>query len=364
MATALVNGLGGSAGFGEGVLNRNDDGSIDREGQYDAFYAWLRNPEAYKPGNLMWKHGMTDGMWARTEMTDEERLQIAPSLELRGGASVDHIGGIAEDRVEGTELDVDGITNLSGFGELSLRPLPWLVANAGARGVYGSSFGGVGLWKAGLAVFPWPSGELNVRHTRNYRQPTIRERNLPFPVANPNLRPELSDVTEIGFSQRLSFVALKLTGFRSASQDLIRTFGVFPSAEVVNVARAEIWGLEGSAEVQAGPTRTTLNSLVMDVGRFTRQNPSQIYGLVFELELGRFRSELTGQLLRELYDRDDRRDRIGDVLLTSLALRYAFRHPSLDVALLLRNLLDVDQEVLLGYPLPGINGLISLTARM
>lgn len=48
--------VGARLSIAAGWLNhRNEDGSIDREQQFDNFYRWIRETDVVKPGNLMWK---------------------------------------------------------------------------------------------------------------------------------------------------------------------------------------------------------------------------------------------------------------------------------------------------------------------
>jgi cytochrome c oxidase subunit 2 len=65
-----------------GWLNhRAGDGSVDRERQYDNFYRWIRQTDAIKPGNLMWRAGGGGIGEMKEPLTDEEIRKISLYLQ-------------------------------------------------------------------------------------------------------------------------------------------------------------------------------------------------------------------------------------------------------------------------------------------
>ncbi len=61
-------------------------------------------------------------------------------------------------------------------------------------------------------------------------------------------RPQAGVRAQRGLRRRLTFGALRArcSGYRTEAQDLIKYFGVWPSAEVVNIDHIVIWGVEGA----------------------------------------------------------------------------------------------------------------------
>ena len=298
------------------------------------------------------------------------RLHRVASLLL--GLAAEGIDGRVEDRIAGERSDVRALADVAFYNQLTVRPLPTLNFVLGSRGLLSSEYGFVPLYKAGVR---WDAGFgffLHGRVARNFRQPTIRERYLPYPVANPDLKPEYATNTDAGIGYLSAHLELEATAYRSEARDLIKYFGAWPAAEVVNIDHIVIRGLEGRVRVRRlGPVSTTLSAAWQDVGRYTRQNPDAKVDFMVEAahEFGPhfLAAELTGEWVHGLYMADYERQPIPNVFVMDVAVRYRWskrvsgeRLHALEPYILLRNFLDRQYAYVAGYTMPGFNVFVGL----
>ncbi|MCL2012318.1 MAG: TonB-dependent receptor [Cystobacterineae bacterium] len=122
------------------------------------------------------------------------------------------------------------------------KPLP-LRAIAGGRfqHVAGQNFG---LGKAELYYAPLQWLEAYARYFQNFRSPTLSERYLAMPVANPNLKVERSNTADLGLNLQSPLGHFKLAGFLTKAQNLIALSGAPPALSRENVERLTVPGLE------------------------------------------------------------------------------------------------------------------------
>jgi len=296
-------------------------------------------------------------------------LKLHPTTELLLGVAAEHLNGDVENRVTGERSLVKGLTDAALYHQLTFRPVESLSLVVGARELYSSRYGLVVLYKGGVRWNLVEGLSVRTRVVRNFRQPTIRELYLPFPTANPELKPEYALNWDFGATYVSEHLEVSCSGYRTEAENLIKYFGVWPSAEVVNIDRVVIWGLEGRVGVRGlGPVSVSVTGDWQDVGRYTRQNPdtkinfsvdaSQEFGAHF---VG---GALSGEWVHGLYMADYARQRIPDVFVIDLALRYRYtpasRGLTLEPYLLLRNLLDRRYAYVEGYSMPGFNVLVGL----
>jgi outer membrane cobalamin receptor len=294
----------------------------------------------------------------------ELELKLHPAAELLLGLGGEHVGGEVVDRISGERPEIEGLTDVSFYNQLTVRPLDGLGLVLGTRELYSTRYGFVFLFKGGARWRIVDGLSLHTRVARNFRQPTLRELYLPFPTANPNLRPEVSLNWDFGASWASEHVEVSCSGYRSEAEDLIKYFGAWPSAEVVNLDHVVVWGVEGQVALRRlGPVSAQVTGSWQDVGRYTRQNPNAKLNFTLEAEhafgdhfVG---ASLSGELVHGLYMADYARRPIGDVFAVDLALRYRHgwdaRGLTLEPYVLLRNLLDRRYAYVEGYPMPGFN---------
>ena len=298
-------------------------------------------------------------------------LELKPhrATDVLLGLGAEHVDGVVENRISGERPAVRAHTDASVYGQLDLRPLERLVLMLGGRALYSTSFGPVFLYKGGVRWNIHDGWYAHTRLARNFRQPTIRELYLPFPTANPNLRPEYSLNWDFGVGYGSEHLEVSCSGYRTEAVDLIKYFGAWPSAEVVNIGHVVIWGVEAMVAVKRlGPVSVLLTGDWQDVGRYTRQNPNAKVN--FTLDIGQafghhfVGGSVNGEWVHGLFMADYARQPIGDVFVMDLSLRYRYtsreRALTLEPYVLLRNLLDRRYAYVEGYPMPGFNVLAGL----
>jgi outer membrane cobalamin receptor len=315
------------------------------------------------------RHELYDG-FRSLDVTDgailEENWRPHRTVELLGGLSLDHVDGKVSNRISGEVQKVSALFTAAPYQQVSFRPFRRWLLTAGAREVISPTYGFVFLWKAGSTLALWRGARLRARYATNFRQPTIRERYLPYPVANPGLRPERSASLEGGLSQRVGrHLEGELTVFRTDAQDLIKTFGNWPAAEVVNIDRVVFWGVEALVRLRAvGPFSFTFGGTALRVGRYTKQNPSAKLDGSLSFDRGPVHAALTGQWVSGLTMNDYGRDPIGDVFFLDLEGRYRLPRFHVDVFLILRNLTNRENAFLAGYPLPRFHAFGGLEVHL
>jgi outer membrane cobalamin receptor len=315
-------------------------------------------------------HRLYDGFYSRDYVGGaigelDLRLHRAASLLL--GLAAEGVDGRVENRITGERPDVRGLADVAFYNQATLRPLPSLNIVLGTRGLLSSEYGFVPLYKAGVR---WDAGQgffVHARVARNFRQPTLRERYLPYPVANPDLKPEYATNTDAGVGYLSSYLELAATAYRTDARDLIRYFGSWPAAEVVNIDHIVIRGVEGRVRLRRlGPVSVMLSGAWQDVGRYTRQNPDAKVDFMVEAvrEFGPhfLAANLTGEWVHGLYMGDYLRQPIPNVFVMDFAVRYRYgrrasgeRGHALEPYIMLRNFLDRQYAYVAGYTMPGFN---------
>ncbi len=317
-------------------------------------------------------HRLYDGFYSRdttTGGTGELELRPLQALRVLVGLAGERVAGTVEDRITGERPEVQDLSDASLYGQLVFQPAPELTLSAGARGLYSDRYGAILLYKGGVR---WDVGHgfyVHGRLSRNFRQPTLRELYLPYPIANPDLQPEYALNSDLGAGFLSRLVDVTVTAYRTDARDMIKYFGAWPAAEVVNIDHVVIAGVEGRVSVkQVGPLSFSLAGDWQDVGRYTRQNPDAKVNLSVEAShtvgAHHVRGNLTAEWVHGLYMADYGRQPIDDVFVMDLALGY--RHSSttrgvtIEPYLLVRNLLDRRYAYVRDYPMPGCNVLAGL----
>jgi outer membrane cobalamin receptor len=299
------------------------------------------------------------------------RLHRVASLLV--GASGEGIDGSIENRVTGDNPAVAGWADASAYGQVTLRPGAGLDVVAGSRALCSSKYGAVGLYKAGAR---WDIGRgfwLQSRVARNFRQPTIRELYLPYPTANPDLKPEYSLNADLGGGYASEHIEISCSVYRTQARNLIRYFGSWPGpTTVVNIDHIVIPGVEGRLALKRlGPLSASVSADWQDVGRYTRQNPDGKVNFIVEAAHAwgphTLAGSVSGEWVHGLYMADYSRQPISDVFFMDLAVRYRYQKTAnrqtthtIEPYLLLRNLLDHQYAYVAGYVMPGFNVLAGL----
>ncbi len=320
-------------------------------------------------------HRLYDSFYSRDTVAGvigEADVRLHPLATLLLGVAAEGVDGMVEDRATGESPDVSGLADLSAYGQATVRPLPRVSVVLGARALTSTKYGFVPLYKTGAY---WDIGHgfsVRGRISRNFRQPTIRELYLPYPTANPDLQPEYALNSDLGAGYLSQHFEISASVYQTSARNLIKYFGAWPSAEVVNVDHFVVRGVEGRVAVKGvGPLSASITGDWQDVGRYTRQNPEAKVNFLIEAahELGQhaLRGSLSGEWVHGLYMADYGHHPIADVFVMDLAFRYRFQRlaqgqpsTSFEPYLLLRNFLDRRYAYVENYTMPGFNILAGL----
>lgn len=306
----------------------------------------------------------------------EADMRLHPMASLLLGVDAEGIDGMVENRATGERPNIRGLANLSAYGQATLRPLPRVSVVIGSRTLTSTKYGFIPLYKAGAH---WDIGRgfsVHGRISRNFRQPTIRELYLPYPIANPDLQPEVAVNSDVGAGYASDHFEISCSVYETSAHNIIKYFGVWPSAEVVNIDHFVVRGVEGRVAVRRlGPVSASVSGDWQDVGRYTRQNPDAKVNFLLEAahEFGTdtLGGNLSGEWVHGLYMADYSRSPIPDVFVMDLAFRYRHMRSvqgqtsvSIEPYLLLRNFLDRRYAYVDRYTMPGFNLLAGLKIEL
>lgn len=289
-------------------------------------------------------------------------------LRVRGGVDLQGVDGMVEDRAVGERTEMTGDVTVAAYAQVTWKPVRPLTLVLGGRELYSDRYGLVHLYKVGGGWRFSDWGAFRTRVARNYRQPTLRELYLPYPVANPDLVPETALNWDAGFSGEWGLLSVEVSAFRTQADNMIKYFGSWPSAEVVNIDHMVFWGVEGEFQLrELGPVSLRGAACWQDVGRYTRQNPeAKVNAAVsYDAKGGphEFHAELSAEWVHGLYMGNYRRDPLDDVWFMDFTMRYRHRTESamaLEPYLTIRNLLDQRTAYVAGYVMPGLNAMMGL----
>lgn len=231
---------------------------------------------------------------------------------------------------------------------------------AGLRGVWNERYGLRAYPRFGAVVRPWSGAEFHARAAWNYRDPTLSEWFLPFPVANPDLRPERSTTAELGFRQSVRGVgSVAVTGYLTRATDWIRTFGAFPSITSMNVNDVTVAGVEFRARLDLlAPVHLQVSGMLNDNGTYTRQNPSRTVQTLVELQLPRLAAEVRYEHVGGLYQDDYALRPLDDIHRVSVRVTGSFVGGALRPFVLVDNVLDQRYAYVYDYVMPGVTALV------
>jgi outer membrane cobalamin receptor len=299
----------------------------------------------------------------------EIEYRLARSAELLVGIDQHHIAGSVENRATLEVTPVSAMNDASLYGQITLRPIAPMSVVLGARELYSDRYGSIALYKAGLRTQLYRGLVAHTRLARNFRQPTLRELYLPFPTANPDLRPEYAVNWDGGLTYLSEHFEGTATLYHTEAHDMIRYFGVWPAAEVVNIDHIALWGIEGTLRLKRlGPLSVFVSVDHKDVGRFTRQNPAAKgnagIDLMHAINQDQISLGLSAEWLTGLYMANYHREPMADVFVVDGQVRFRHvdeaRRLTLEPYVLLRNLLDHRYAYIADYPMPGFNVLVGI----
>ncbi len=336
----------------------------DRSSVSLSFVPWINTGE----------HKLYDGFFSR-DYTAGGSAEVTLSgkwIETIAGMSGEYIDGTVQDRLSNTFSPVKSQSISALYGQVALETDMDLSGLAGARVLYSSRYGTVFLYKASLH---WNSLEPLSFHSRiakNFRIPTLRELYLPFPVANPDLRPELSLNWDAGMEIKAENLKAGCSVFKTWGKDMIRYFGMWPSAEVVNIGRLEIQGIEAEISIDnIGPLMAYITACWQNAGFYTKQNPGSKVntGITYSSPINSSVLEVTlsSEWVHDLYMNNYKRDPVKDIFFIDGSMRlriYRSGSVVIEPYCMIRNLLNSQYEYIKYYPMPGLNFLCGLSIKV
>jgi outer membrane cobalamin receptor len=320
-------------------------------------------------------HQLYDGFYSR-DYTGGTKLEfsrrVLNTVDLRAGVQGDYIDGLVENRIDNENEPVQPTLDAAAYGQAVIRPVDGLQMVAGGRAHYSNRYGFVPLYKAGVRWELFGAVTLHTRISRNFRQPTLRELYLPYPTANPDLRPERALNWDGGIEVRWRMFRLACTPFRTWADNLIKYFGSWPTAEVVNIDEIDIWGVDIQAGlIDMGPVAIDAAYCWQDVGRYTKQNPAAKANVTvrFEHAMGSWEMNAAcgGEWVHGIYMNNYARDPLDDVLFVDVSLgasKWISAEAEIEPWLIVRNVLNRRYEYIDGYRMPGIHFLGGLRVEL
>lgn len=284
-------------------------------------------------------------------------------LVVRAGLAADLVDGRVRNELDPSpDPEVSAQGSVAAFEQVEWAPADWLVLDAGARQIFSFVWGFVPVFEAGASVAPWDGGRLAFRVAQGYREPTLRELYLPFPAANPDLDPERSRTIEATVEQRMDDVfRARVTVYQTHVDDLILTLGYFPTAEIRNVAEADIRGIEALVEAKPLPwLALRAGAGLVDPGVLTQQSPRRRVAGTVRLMHERVRARLTVTHVGGLYGRTHERDPLPDFVVLDARLDVPIPSTPATLYGVLRNLTDARYAYIPGYPMPPRNGAVGI----
>ena len=318
------------------------------------------------------EHRLYDGFFSRDYTTGAYAecadVFFDKRIEILCGGTGEYIDGTVLDRISGEYSPVERIPAAGVYGQATVEPGAGITGVLGGRLHYSWKYGFVPLYKAGVEWTPVRVISVRTRLVRNFRQPTLRELCLPFPVANPGLKPETAYNWDGGVEIRMSMLRINAFVYKTLATDMIKYFGVWPSAEVVNIDRVDITGIEGEIALgPVGPLSLFFSGCSQNVGRYTKQNPdAKANGRIAyrsAVKGGMLEASLTGEYVHGLYMNNYRRDRIADVFFLDGSIRYRIctgKGVVIEPYCVIRNFLNRRYEYILDYIMPFINFTVGL----
>ncbi len=322
------------------------------------------------------EHRLYDGFFSRDYTTGATAecsgSFIEQKLQIILGTAGEYVDGLVLNRITGIESPVEDLSNAGLYGQITIKPGMAFTGVCGGRLHFSNRYGTIPLYKAGLNWDPIEYFSLHTRLTKNFRQPTLRELYLPFPVANPNLRPEIAINWDAGAEVKSGTARLSGSVYKTWATDMIKYFGVWPSAEVVNIDQLEIQGIEGEFSMEhIGPFGAFITASWQDVGKFTKQNPdAKVNGRISytcESKTGKLELSATGEWVHGLYMNNYKRDPLENVFFIDGSIRYRTHGKGgvqLEPYCVVRNLMNSQYQYIQYYPMPGINFLAGITIKV
>jgi iron complex outermembrane receptor protein len=284
-------------------------------------------------------------------------VSLGPRLVLDGGSDVVLYGGRARNYGE------HRIGSAAGFTRLEWTPRSPLKFNTGVRYDHNTVHGAVTVPEFGATCRLSEKLAAGLAIARGFRNPTIRELYL-FPAPNPLLRPEYvwNYQATFQFVPTPRFRAL-LSAYYADLSNLIVTTGRFPNLKLDNSGRALNRGWEGTLRWRP------LRRLGFDSGyAYLRSTnlapyiPRHKVNYALQLDAGRMYVHFGGSTIGRRWADAARRSQLAGYTTATLKLSVPFKR-RYTASAMVDNLFNRRYEVMPGYPMPGVNGLVGFNLQ-
>ncbi len=320
------------------------------------------------------KHRLYDGFESvdyEGGLVFEAGLKPYNNLKTSFGFSMISNGGYYENVSQNTKTGFKDLSGYAVYNQTEFHLPSKISLQSGLRWHYSPVYGDFLLYQGGLFFKFYKDFYLRSRIAKNFRQPTVRELYFPFPVANPELKPEesLNRDIELGYDDQI--LLMSITYYKTYAKNLIKYFGAWPTVEAVNIDEYDVPGVEVNFALKNSTGMSIYVSFdKQDVGRYTKQNPDTKLNMGFEYKNLIFSNMYTFGMDMEyvsgLFEKNYSRNPMKDVFFINLSGSYdtsLFSNP-LSLYIILRNLLDMQYEYIVDYPMPGINVMCGLRLKI
>ena len=199
-------------------------------------------------------HRLYDGFYSRDLVgggIGEADVRLHRRVQLLVGTDGEGVGGSVENRITGEAPAVRSHADLSLYGQLTLRPLDRITVVLGdARALQH----GLRLRVPLQGRRPLePRARPRPAHPAHAQLPAADHPRAVPPVPDGQPRPPARVLAQLGRRASASPPGTSSSScsvYRTEARDLIKYFGVWPAAEVVNIDHLVIWGVEGRVGVK------------------------------------------------------------------------------------------------------------------
>lgn len=303
-----------------------------------------------------------------------ETWRYADKSRLTAGFDFRKYGGEATIRetADSSTIYQNNVKEISGVISIQHQLLKSLFMNGGLRYTTHTTAGAQWISAAGFSWLLPRSWTLKVQYAEGYRNPTIKDLYL-FNPANEELQPENSQNIEMTVEKRYrGFLNTALTVYNTKVANLIAPAFVPSLGRPFNQnsGTADIKGAEIEGQLLLPPSVSiNWSAGYSDNSRILLGSPKLKMNLGFRYQpLQPLRLTLQAEYIDGLYSDDNPYDytvnpvRLPDYFLLDFRGTYDLkRHLSLFAEV--KNLLDREYETMVGFPMPGVNFTVGITAR-
>jgi outer membrane cobalamin receptor len=310
----------------------------------------------------MGKHRFYDGFKSNDfayGLSTYQYWEQSKLFQFAAGADMIQYGGKAENFISpaGVNPEEQQYQSYGAYLKGFASPVPMLQLRAGARVQYQSENKWNWAPTAGISLFPVNNVQVFANYQYGFRLPTMRELYL-FPSANPDLKPEKSDMYEAGLRFNYLLVnSIQLTVYRNEIKNLIQTVphpSPPPQFIFSNSEDDKQNGMELQLKNQWLPGLNTLVSYgYLDVQFLTYLNPKHQIKYMLSYSNDSFSASLYGKYVEDLYANNNYADPMADYNVINLSASYKLNMVELNFKLL--NLLDRKYDYYPGYKAPGFH---------